>query len=171
MIWIKISVATGNESDLYCSFHSRLITWIQLTHTRLKLSLLWNITLESMCSLFISSQYWCQHQKYFLRIQGYWEYWPKTLTCTAQQSRAFSDQCSPSGGCGTSTSLNSLWTNELCKVPHSPCTVSQFTASQLVWEHLERRQLGSGVAHGLFPIFPKSEGRGGKLLIFFLPIH
>lgn len=170
MIWIKISVATDNESDLYCSFHSRLITWIQLTHTRLKLPLLSRVMFQSMCSLFISSQYWCQHQKDFLRRLGCWEYWPKTLTCTAQQSRACSDH-PPSAGCGTSTSLNSLWTNELCKVPHSPCTVSQLTASQFVWEHLERKQLDRGLAHGLFPIFPKPGGRGRKLLVFLLPIH
>lgn len=170
MIWIKISVATDNESDLYCSFHSRLITWIQLTHTRLKLPLLSRVTFQSTCSLFISSQYWCQHQKDFLRRQGCSEYWPKTLTCTAQQSRACSDHL-PSAGCGTSTSLNSLWTNELCKVPHSPGTVSQLTASQFVWEHLERKQLDRGLAHGLFPIFPKPGRRGRKLLVFLLPIH
>lgn len=84
MICIKISVATGDESDLYCSFHSRLITWIQLTHTRLKLPLCQNTTLESTCNLLIFSQYWYQHYEDFLRGWHCWLYWPQASTCTAQ---------------------------------------------------------------------------------------
>lgn len=72
----------------------------------------------------------------------------------------------------TCTSLDSLQTKELCEMPHSPRTLPQLNliASQLVWLHLERRQLGRILSHGLFPRFPKPGGRGWKLLIFFFPI-
>lgn len=90
MVCISISVTTGRESDLYCSFHNRLITWIQLTHTSLKLPLLQSTNLRRTWSLLISSQHWYQHQEERTSSEEgtAGQHWPKTSTCIAQQPRA-----------------------------------------------------------------------------------